>query len=596
MGCSHSSNGSGPPIEANTNRRGSGSGETEPFFMSPRSSRDSGGGGTSSQSSSALKPKMKRAPTCAGLGADGEDEADLAMHTFGSIDAFSDMSRDSARRGSMSAEYAVMQSPDVSSKPGLRRGASFAGNTHEATSFVGIQALSLKGLKAECPNQDSWIVLRSGESWSVYGVFDGHGKFGHVISAYVKGALPRMILDDRRLGIVDTKIVVTEAFARMTKQVEEANRMGKIPAEKSGTTATVAVHDHNKATLTVAHVGDSGCSIVQGTSFKGKYLTPDHKPNLPSESKRITKAGGSITFDGSTFRVHKKGGNGPMLNMSRSVGDLWGKDIGVCSEPDVIQLKISASDQLLVICSDGVWEHMTAQDVADNLKEGLKKKPTGVAHGLAIAAQDLWNELSDTSDDITVVLVSLPEQAGAPPEKKSLMKRSESTVGDLLSPKMKRSDSRGSVNSEEGDPGSPGPKSALKRTGSTINGGSIAAQKARSAMRNAVIANAMAKGGREAFVGKLARVESERPGGSFCREDEMVSMGSASTRTPGTPAPDRSALAQRLANSRNAPRAKMPETCELLETEGREMFPQPFCNGGIRRAGGYHAAPEHNAV
>merc|ERR550532_3809618 len=43
-----------------------------------------------------------------------------------------------------------------------------------------------KGLKPESPNKDSWLFIQYNPRCSLYGVFDGHGKHGHLVSNYVK--------------------------------------------------------------------------------------------------------------------------------------------------------------------------------------------------------------------------------------------------------------------------------------------------------------------------------------------------------------------------------------------------------------------------
>eukprot|EP00438_Fugacium_kawagutii_P036601 Skav217811 [mRNA] locus=scaffold889:59038:60129:+ [translate_table: standard] len=64
----------------------------------------------------------------------------------------------------------------------------------------------------------------------------------------------------------------------------------------SGTTATLAVHDHRTNKITVAHVADArpkaDSTAVLGTkngnSWEGVALTRDHKPNLKDEKQRAS--------------------------------------------------------------------------------------------------------------------------------------------------------------------------------------------------------------------------------------------------------------------------------------------------------------------
>lgn len=47
-----------------------------------------------------------------------------------------------------------------------------------------------KGLKPESPNQDSWSVLKVDGDFSIYGVYDGHGKTGHDVSNLSRTTCP----------------------------------------------------------------------------------------------------------------------------------------------------------------------------------------------------------------------------------------------------------------------------------------------------------------------------------------------------------------------------------------------------------------------
>ena len=52
-----------------------------------------------------------------------------------------------------------------------------------------------KGLKVDCPNQDDYFAIIDQNS-QLFGVFDGHGPFGHDISDYVHKNLPKIIMSD----------------------------------------------------------------------------------------------------------------------------------------------------------------------------------------------------------------------------------------------------------------------------------------------------------------------------------------------------------------------------------------------------------------
>lgn len=49
------------------------------------------------------------------------------------------------------------------------------------------------------------------------------------------------------------------------------------------------------------------------------------------------------------------------LAMSRSFGDNVSKAVGVCSEPEIIRMKLDKRDKFLLLASDGVWEFISSQ-------------------------------------------------------------------------------------------------------------------------------------------------------------------------------------------------------------------------------------------
>jgi serine/threonine protein phosphatase PrpC len=278
---------------------------------------------------------------------------------------------------------------------------------------LGIGYTCRKGLKPESPNQDSWGIINVGE-YSIYGVYDGHGQKGHDVSNFVKENMPKIIVRDQRFKTDDMKPMMTETFKKMQSLIAHQDRNKKISAQMSGTTATVAIHNHAARKLLVSHVADSTCVLgfIDGKKLKGRALTRDHKPDLPDEKARIIKAGGRVVFDGyANHRVYAKAGRYPGLNMSRCLGDLLGhSDAGCSAEPEVNEFELSESDFVLLLCSDGVWEFISPDEAVAMVSQYPKDKAMQAADYLAKQAWDRWihEEGGAVVDDITVVIIYLP--------------------------------------------------------------------------------------------------------------------------------------------------------------------------------------------
>jgi len=141
-------------------------------------------------------------------------------------------------------------------------------------------------------------------------------------------------------------------------------------------------------------------------------LTVDHKPDVEEEYTRILRAGGrvfSVRFPDGTVgppRVWLDKKNIPGLAMSRSIGDFAVTPIGVVSTPDVREeLLDDASDCMLVLATDGLWDHMNNAEAVD--LAATFARPEQAAAALAAQARARWIAAENCSDDITVCVVFL---------------------------------------------------------------------------------------------------------------------------------------------------------------------------------------------
>lgn len=296
------------------------------------------------------------------------------------------------------------------------------GDPSELIDNWGIGIVNTKGCKGEGDNtigQDSCSVSRLYDGTEVFCVMDGHGPDGHWPADRSVRTMPFFLQGDREStlrhqGASDQAL--TEAFRKVQKDLEYWAPKEDIGLLTCGSTALCILHQQAENRLWVATAGDSrAVLIVPGVGVAKQ--TKDHKPSDPVEKRRLEEMGCDVEInqydDGWTEeRVYVKGERYPGLSMTRSLGDVIVEDKGVFSVPEVVNWSLATYDlSYVLLASDGVWEFMSSDEVAEFVLDGIQKRRLGiqqVAQELLNKSRDLWYAADpDYTDDITVVLVPL---------------------------------------------------------------------------------------------------------------------------------------------------------------------------------------------
>ena len=169
------------------------------------------------------------------------------------------------------------------------------------SSATGYAANSEKDKK----NQDRWIYklgLRDSPV-HLFGVADGHGAVGEVVSGWVSQHLPLILAEDKRVHDRPIK-TVAPAIRKITSRMKKDKSI-TVDISKSGSTLVFGLLSGQK--LVIANVGDSRCVMAKRQEGKlvAVQLTRDHSPDDPEEKKRIVAAGGrvGVTAPGQPFRI-----------------------------------------------------------------------------------------------------------------------------------------------------------------------------------------------------------------------------------------------------------------------------------------------------
>eukprot|EP01120_Amphizonella_sp_Union-15-10_P014685 TRINITY_DN7215_c0_g1_i1.p1 TRINITY_DN7215_c0_g1~~TRINITY_DN7215_c0_g1_i1.p1 ORF type:complete len:331 (+),score=86.72 TRINITY_DN7215_c0_g1_i1:58-1050(+) len=227
-----------------------------------------------------------------------------------------------------------------------------------------------------------------------YGIYDGHA--GSEAAHFSAKELHHLIFGAQNWK-EDIKGALSNGFQQLDQKfLEEAKKKGW----DSGATAVVAVLINDN--LYVGNVGDSEACLVRvdGDEVSALCLTEAHKATNSEEKHRVENMGGQILF-GRLFGS---------LAITRAFGDPkykkphLEKDFVSC-EPALFHVPLNpATDKLLVLACDGLWDVMTHKDTAafayKQLTQG--KNPTEIAK--ALVEESLNRE---SQDNVSVVVVHL---------------------------------------------------------------------------------------------------------------------------------------------------------------------------------------------
>ena len=269
-------------------------------------------------------------------------------------------------------------------------------------------------------NQDSFTFftkINGLNDFHIFGVLDGHGIEGHFVSQFASKFIPYQIMNNPEIiklkdpELIYNKLIsnnyyiITKAYLDCDIYLSKVN----FDSKESGSTCNLIINIGTH--IICANTGDSRSLLIYGeNSFIP--LSVDFKPEMPEEMNRIILSGGEVRQmknelgEGvGPYRVWKRGEGYPGLAMSRSIGDLNGKKIGVIPNPGIVEYNIDSRTKFIVVCSDGVWEFLENENVKDiGMKYYRENNPKGFCTELVNTSLHLWESNDIVIDDITAVV------------------------------------------------------------------------------------------------------------------------------------------------------------------------------------------------
>lgn len=299
-------------------------------------------------------------------------------------------------------------------------------------SYYSYGSLSQRGFyyeqQTDKTNQDRLLLLHNIlqiPNYSIFSVFDGHGQNGHFISELCKEYyksyytnsflyyIPREYSNEQMRslnGYITSEDIYNKIssnnYSFITKTIKELQQLiMKSEYEKafSGTTMCQIIIAEKK--LITINIGDSRAIMIKRQN-RIIPLTKDHKPFDKNEMRRIESLGGEIKQGLGPLRVYVKGEDYPGIAMSRSLGDLVAKKIGVTDEPEIKEYEIDDDCLGIVLASDGIWDNLSNERVMEifmkGFEEGTEKE---VAETLASESRKIFLDKKENVDDISIVVV-----------------------------------------------------------------------------------------------------------------------------------------------------------------------------------------------
>lgn len=256
-------------------------------------------------------------------------------------------------------------------------------------------------------NQDSYCAIPNfckNPEWAFFAVYDGHGTYGHLCSAFCRDNMPMVLakyLDGSKYendpeAALKTAFVKTDAMLHANKTINDKN---------SGTTCIAMLVRGTQ--IYVANAGDSRAIMVAGSCSPGDSHTSEDQPTTclespiialstdqdtyrEDEAARVVEAGGKVMTSGNfltrvrsntpgsaahelhassdTLRVWGRVDSGG-LAVTRSLGDFELKDFGVIPNPEILSKDICGDDARIFLGSDGIFDVWFDRDVVDDMKQ-----------------------------------------------------------------------------------------------------------------------------------------------------------------------------------------------------------------------------------
>ena len=279
-------------------------------------------------------------------------------------------------------------------------------------------------------NQDTYLIypdiklidnLDKENFIQIFGVFDGHGDDGHIISKEIKEYFLEYFNKSnlKQSDNIYEKICgnnykeIFELFKEIDKKLHEKySRQNNNICNNSGTTASLIILFKNK--IISVNLGHSK-SILIDIDDKIIQLNRCHVPELDEEKKRIEENGGEVkrqewSKEGPERIFYKNDTtkNYSGLSVSRSFGDFSSEEIGVITIPEIKEFHVDYKNiNIIVIGTNGIWEFLSNEKVKDIILPFYEENNiSGGINKLINVSNKIWSVKNPMYiDDLSAILL-----------------------------------------------------------------------------------------------------------------------------------------------------------------------------------------------
>ena len=240
-------------------------------------------------------------------------------------------------------------------------------------------------------NQEAMLELVNilgNSKFNIFGIFSGHGKNGHTISRYISRFIKEYFLfTERKLILKNCKTnkELYELFSKNNyiyiKQLmydcQYSLENSKIDCDYSGSSCLLIFIIENH--LICSNVGNCRAIILEKKDLF--QLSFDQTLDIPEERQRIENKGGKIVWSIEKWIFPKeeyqivlkdKSNKSHYIEMSRSLGDIMFKKVGVDFSPVITEYTLNIETKLIVMGTKGLWNNFSNKQVAYYANKGYK--------------------------------------------------------------------------------------------------------------------------------------------------------------------------------------------------------------------------------